>query len=247
MFVDHFSEAAGSYRGFRPHYPPELFEHIAAHCAHHDAAWECGAGSGQATLGLTQHFDTVFATDASLAQLRGFTGTGVHRIACLSERCPLPDHSVDLVAAAQCVHWFDLEAFFREVRRVAKPQSIVALWTYNFPTITPEIDRFFLEFAEDVVGQYWAPQRTLVNEGYRTLPFPFTEIAPQCFEWRSTLTGPDILGLWDTWSAVRQARCELGYDPVQQFKDRWMLCWGGKDVERTVTWPITLRLGQLYA
>lgn len=247
VFVDHFSEATDSYHSFRPHYPPELFDYIAAHSENHDTVWECGAGSGQATLGLAQHFGTVFATDASLAQLRGINRPGVHRITCRSESCPLATHSVDLVAAAQCVHWFDIDAFFHEVRRVAKPQSLVAVWTYAFPTITPEIDRFFFEFAEGVVGRFWAPQRALVNQRYRTLPFPFAELAPECFEWRASLTATDILGLWNTWSAVRQARRDLGYDPVEHFRERWIACWGGPTVERVVTWPITLRLGRVVA
>jgi ubiquinone/menaquinone biosynthesis C-methylase UbiE len=41
---------------------------------------------------------------------------------------PLQGCSVDLVTAASALHWFDLPAFYREVRRVLKPHGCMAAW-----------------------------------------------------------------------------------------------------------------------
>lgn len=41
---------------------------------------------------------------------------------------PLPNNSADLVTAASALHWFDLPAFYKEVRRVLKPHGCLAAW-----------------------------------------------------------------------------------------------------------------------
>ena len=50
-FQDHFSGVAATYAGSRPRYHADLFLWLADRCAHHDLAWDCGTGNGQAALG----------------------------------------------------------------------------------------------------------------------------------------------------------------------------------------------------
>ena len=66
---DHFSGVAGAYALRRPHYPEELFAFLAAEARRHELAWDCAAGSGQASVPLTRYFRRVVATDASAAML----------------------------------------------------------------------------------------------------------------------------------------------------------------------------------
>src|SRR5437762_8211569 len=68
-FHDHFSGVANRYADFRPHYPAELFEHLATLVARTSLVWDCACGNGQATLDLARHFDSVIATDASREQI----------------------------------------------------------------------------------------------------------------------------------------------------------------------------------
>ena len=68
-FADHFSAIASDYAAARPTYPPALFDWLASLVPRTGAAWDCAAGSGQATLELARRFDRVLATDASAAQL----------------------------------------------------------------------------------------------------------------------------------------------------------------------------------
>src|SRR5688572_2187289 len=46
------------------------------------------------------------------------------------ERTALADASVQLVAVAQALHWFDRDAFFAECARVLAPGGVLAAWGY---------------------------------------------------------------------------------------------------------------------
>lgn len=43
------------------------------------------------------------------------------------------DESVQLVTVMQAVHWFDLDAFYKEVTRVLVPNGVLALCSYLIP------------------------------------------------------------------------------------------------------------------
>ena len=66
---DLFSETAADYARFRPTYPPALFAWLADQSPSRLMAVDLGTGSGQAALGLAEHFDRVVGLDASDEQL----------------------------------------------------------------------------------------------------------------------------------------------------------------------------------
>jgi hypothetical protein len=53
------------------------------------------------------------------------------------ERTALADASVQLVAVAQALHWFDRDAFFAGMRARARPGGLLAAWGYG-DFIAPE-------------------------------------------------------------------------------------------------------------
>ena len=59
-----------------------------------------------------------------------------------------------------------------------------------------------LDFGERV--DFLPPLRRWVDEGYRTLPFPFNEVAPPPIELTAEWTLREFLGYLDTWSSVGQ-------------------------------------------
>ena len=108
-----FATVAREYANFRPGYPPELFAWLAGAAPALDAVWDCGCGSGQASVALAAHFAEVFATDVSPEQIAAATPHRRVRYAVArAERSGLPDGSMDLVTVAQALHWFDVEAFY---------------------------------------------------------------------------------------------------------------------------------------
>lgn len=53
------------------------------------------------------------------------------RVYNVTENIPVDSNSVELVTAAEAVHWFDLEWFFQEAARVLKPNGALALLGYG--------------------------------------------------------------------------------------------------------------------
>jgi SAM-dependent methyltransferase len=243
-FKDHFSERAAEYARFRPRYPASLFQSLADLAPGHRLAWDCGTGNGQAAQGLAIHFDGVVATDASpeqLAQAEGHPRVTYRR--ALESQSGLGNASVDLVTAAQALHWFDVDAFYAEVRRVLTPGGIVAVWCYNLPRADPAIDRILDHFANDTVGPYWAPERQHVREGYRDLPFPFDELPFPACAMESRVSLDDLAGYLDTWSPVRRYRQVVGTDPVEPLVAELAPVWGDASRPRVLRWPVSGRVG----
>ena len=127
-FKDHFSPLADIYAASRPSYPDALYRLIAEVVAQPASAkvWEPGCGSGQATRGLAAHFGHVHATDPSAAQIERHwalreKSERVDVAVELAEAPSLADASIDLIAVAQALHWFDRPRFFAACERVLKP------------------------------------------------------------------------------------------------------------------------------
>src|SRR6185436_6604155 len=127
-----FSRWAKLYAQARPTYPPALFEYLAGLGERHDVAWDCATGNGQAAHGLADHFGRVVASDWSFDQIRETVRHPriAYRVAT-AERPALPDASLDLVTVAAAIHWFDLEAFYRELTHVLRGGGVAAAWSYH--------------------------------------------------------------------------------------------------------------------
>ncbi|NJO13349.1 MAG: hypothetical protein HC872_07695 [Gammaproteobacteria bacterium] len=159
-----------------------------------------------------------------------------------------PEPHVDRLApetVAQAAHWFDFDRFHAEVRRVARPRGVLALWTYEKFRIETPLDRLIDTFYTDVVGKYWPPERRYVEEAYRTLPFPFEEIAAPNFTFQTQWSLEQVVRYLNTWSAVQRFTRERRYDPVAELLPVLAVCWGPADLTRSVTWPIHLRVGRV--
>jgi SAM-dependent methyltransferase len=244
-FKDHFSPVAAEYARHRPGYPAELFAYLASLPRRRERAWDCATGNGQAAAGLAAHFRRVAGSDASLEQLlRAERAPEVAYWRALAERSGLRDGAVDLVTAAQAVHWFDFEAFWTEVRRVLAPGGCVAVWTSYTTRVEPEIDAQ-LERFRALVHDYWPPERRWVEEQYRTIPFPFAEVPVPDFEVREEWDLERLLGYLGTWSATRRYREARGEDPVAQVRAALESAWREPSRPRSVCQPIHLRAGRV--
>ena len=246
-FTDHFSPLAASYAGFRPTYPPALFEWLAGIAPQQDLAWDCAAGSGQASVDLARHFTKVIATDASQAQIEAATPhPGVEYWLAPAEASGLAAGSVDLVTVAQALHWFGLERFYAEVRRVVRPAGVLAVWTYGVLAVQDDaVDALVQAFYRQTVGPYWPPERAHVEDGYRSLSFPFAAIAPPVFSMEVSWTLPELSGYLRSWSATGRYIKANGHDPVIPLEAALVPLWGPPQGRRQVTWPLSLRVGRV--
>ncbi|NOS70591.1 MAG: methyltransferase domain-containing protein [Verrucomicrobia bacterium] len=247
QFHDHFSGVANRYADFRPHYPAALFDYLAALAPQSSVVWDCACGNGQATIDLAPYFDKVIATDASREQIASATPHPKieYRVAP-AEQSGLPDKSIALITVAQALHWFDFDRFYAEVKRVLIPNGVIAVWAYGINTVEgDEVNQLAYKFYAETVGPYWPPERKLVEDGYRTIPFPFANITPPAFRMEAHWTLEQLLGYFSTWSATNRYIKANGRNPLEPLASDLKRVWGDKDSARLIAWPLTIRLGRV--
>ena len=211
-----FTTVAREYANFRPGYPPELFAWLARVSPSCDAVWDAGCGSGQASVALAAHFSSVHATDVAAEQIAAAKPHPRIRYAVApAEQCGLADASVDLVTVAQALHWFDVDAFYAEARRVTRPGALLVVWNYPRPEFDrPALDGIFRDFYAIVVGPYWPAGRKHVEDNYATLPFPKPEMPHPRFSIELDWSLSQVIGYVSSWSATARYREARGADPV---------------------------------
>jgi SAM-dependent methyltransferase len=246
-FSDHFSNVAARYADFRPHYPADLFDYLATLVPQDSTVWDCACGNGQATSDLAGRFFKVFATDASREQIASAKPhPNVEYRVALAEQSGLPAGSVQLLTVAQALHWFDLTRFYSEARRVLCPGGVIAAWAYGINQVEGEAaNQIVQDFYSNVVGPYWPPERKLVEDGYRGISFPFEEITPPAFRMQAHWNLEQLLGYFSTWSATNRFIKSIGQNPLPPLAAALEKVWTDSASLKTVTWPLTLRVGHL--
>eukprot|EP00958_Prasinococcus_capsulatus_P000622 scaffold49_cov409-Prasinococcus_capsulatus_cf.AAC.22 len=184
---------AKHYAQFRPTYPPELYECISRFVgdgAARDLAMDVGTGSGQAAREIAKMYKKVLATDVSEAQLdeaRAHSVQAVRKCSLLAQitrRCGpgitnieyqrepaeelnVEHGTVDLIAVAQALHWFEHDKFYRRAYQVLKDGGVLCAWGYERCDMGNEAaQKVFHEIYEDILGKYWSPRRRLVEREY---------------------------------------------------------------------------------
>jgi hypothetical protein len=243
---DHFSGISSAYARFRPRYPKALFDFIAAIAPRHRLAWDCGAGSGQATLDLTEHFDLVIATDVSARQIAEAPAHSriTWRVAP-ADASGISDHSVDATTVAQALHWFDHDRFATEVRRVSASDAVVVAWTYETPFLDGDAGAILRRYAFETVGAYWPPERRYVDEGYRTIPFPFERIDVPTLELVEHWTRDQLAGYMRTWSSTTRYREQHAADPVADVERELANVWPDRAEARKIVWRVPILAGRV--
>ncbi|MFC5411529.1 class I SAM-dependent methyltransferase [Larkinella bovis] len=241
--IDRFSGHADLYAQYRIDYPSELYEFLLTRIENRQKAWDCATGNGQVASELARYFEIVEATDISAQQLeQAVRKPNIQYTVCPAEQTVFADHSFDLITVAQALHWFDADAFHREVRRVGKPGALVAEWGYGGVQIDAAVDPIFNHFYEHIVGPYWDENRRHVEDRYARIPFPFSEVEQREFTIYRNWDLERFLNYLRTWSSVQKYIRQHGHDPVlwiaDQLKSRWA------NGERQVRFPVFLRTGR---
>ena len=149
-----FSDRVENYILSRPGYPPEVLTTLSQECSLRpdSVVADIASGTGIFTRLLLENANPVFAVEPNaemrsaaerlLASFPNFTS-----VDGAAEATTLPNHSVDLVTAAQAAHWFDLPRARQEFARILRPGGCVALiWNERLTDTTP-----FLRDYEDLL------------------------------------------------------------------------------------------------
>ena len=140
-----------------------------------------------------------------------------------------PDGLVDLLRGPQTEHALD-----------------VALVTYGVPELQGPAATRFASFYWHDVHPFWPAARAHVEQGYRSVPFPFPEL---------DFAGDEIVREWNweqlegyirTWSATRNALRAGEEDRIQGALAEHRGQWGPDDAVHQVRWPFAARRGRVH-
>ena len=240
-FKDHFSGHAEDYAAARPDYPDSLFAYLASLCAERELVWDCATGNGQAAAGLARYFKRVLATDASAAQIAAARpAAGIEYRVAPAEQAGIAHNSLDLVTVAQALHWFNMPEFFACCEQALRPAGVLAVWSYGPCTIDAEVDAIVGQLYGDTLGEYWPPERRMVEQRYASVEFPLTAVTgvPD-FALTLNWTVGQLLAYLRSWSATQRYIAEQSSDPVAGIEGSLHQAWGGA-LEKAVQWPLTL-------
>lgn len=231
-----FGPKVADYVASRPDYPAALLAELQRRCPTPGRVVDVGAGTGLLTQGLLRVGYDVVAVEPNADMRRAcdhlLGGLPTYRsFAGSAESIPLPDHSVQLVTAAQAFHWFDLERSRRECRRVLTADGLVALiWNERLATDPLQraldavlgrfggekwqllgiqeqragVEQFFGAHPESLT---WPHAHALDREGLRALVFSRSYIPA-----RDTPAGADVTAAVDE---VFDRFCDAGQNSVQ--------------------------------
>jgi ubiquinone/menaquinone biosynthesis C-methylase UbiE len=243
-FADHFSEKSEQYAAARPSYPDALFAAIAAAAPGRERAWDCATGSGQAAVGLAAHFGHVEATDASAQQIaNALAHPRVRYTVQPAERTDLAAGAFDAIVVAQALHWFDLDRFYAEARRVLRPGGLVAAWAYDWSAVTPAVDRALERHLLVKIRPYWPEQVNRMQSSFMDFPFPFAPVSLPPVRIEMAWTLEQYLAYVETWSATRAYLAQHGRGILDEAESAMRKAWGEVRV-RTVTMPLHVRCGR---
>jgi SAM-dependent methyltransferase len=191
---------------------------------------------------LAEVFRKVIATDASEKQIANAERhPRVEYRVATAENSALESNSIDVITVTQALHWFDLEKFYSEVRRVLKLRGVIAATAYKLATVSPAIDTAVNRYYSEIVGRYWPAERVLV-EKFEELPFPFAAVGTPSFEMVAEWSVEQLLGYLRTWSATQRFMAAEKRDPLEEVEKELRAVWG--DDLRRVVWPLTVKVGR---
>lgn len=139
--TEKFTGKADVYEKYRPEYPEAFLDDLIARngLTAADTVADIGAGTGKLTRQLARRGLTVAAVEpnddmraAAERALAGFSSVTLHK--GTAEHTGLAEGSAALVTAAQAFHWFDVEGFKAECKRILKPDCpAVLVWNSRDP------------------------------------------------------------------------------------------------------------------
>ena len=152
-----------NYNSFRPHYPSSFYQILSKYATEGkesrvplNKSLDLGCGTGVATYSLLNFVDDVTGIDVSppmietaksliperceqmnvkdRSRIKFKTGSAESFVSLGSRE--VEDNSIDLIVAAQCIHWFqDYNIFYKSCASLLKQGGTLAYWYYVDPIV----------------------------------------------------------------------------------------------------------------
>ena len=128
--------AAKQYAQGRPDFHAKTIRHIQRFLrldGKLERALDVACGTGLSTKALLEIAASVDGTDNAEEMLRlAHKAKGIQYATAPAEHQPFADLSFDLITVCSGVHWFDIDAFLLESRRLLRPQAWLVLYDNFF-------------------------------------------------------------------------------------------------------------------
>ena len=165
--TERFSSRVENYVRYRPGYPAAVVALLEKECglSSDSTVADIASGTGIFTRLLLEHGNRVFGVEPNpdmrrageefLAAYAKFVS-----VAGTAEATTLPEHSIDLLTAAQAAHWFDPVKARREFARILKPGGwCVFVWNERNTSAAP-----FMQAYEEVLQKFGLDYKDVRHE-----------------------------------------------------------------------------------
>ncbi len=216
-----FSSRVSNYVRYRPGYPTAVIDLLKKECGLTAGTFiaDVASGTGLFARMLLENGNRVFGVEPNadmrkageefLAAYPNFTS-----VEGTAEATTLPDHSVDLVTAAQAAHWFDLGQARREFIRILKPSGwTVLLWNERRIDSTPflrEYEQLLLRYGTDYQNVRHERTTGEIETFFRPSPFQV-----RTFDYQQEFDYPGLEGRLLSSSYTPQSE-DVAYRPMLQ-------------------------------
>jgi len=244
-YTDLFNDKSELYAEARPSYPQDLYVFLAKQCNETSRAWDCACGNGQSAISLVKQFKEVIATDVSPKQIENaFKHPYVTYTVSPSEATAFDSEYFDIVCVAQALHWMKFEDFWKETKRVLKPNGIFAAWGYSWTKLSPDVDAIVQTYLLDVIEPYWAKQNKLLWNHYRDIPIPFKSIEVPDFVMKTDWTLAQFLAYLHTWSSTRRCIDAIGDSFLAKLYFELEKAWGNPEQSNVIEFDFCCFVGR---
>lgn len=146
--INKFSNKAIKYSSYRPRYPEELISYLikTTNLQDDSVVVDIGCGTGILTKQLLEHNIKTIGVEPNIEMynqakkdLRGYDCQLVNSSA---ENTKLDDNIANLITVAQALHWFDLNKFICEYKRILKEDGQVAILYNNMDKDDIVVEKF---------------------------------------------------------------------------------------------------------